>query len=339
MKYSATINHIASYFPELELTNDELAQLYPEWSADKIFNKTGVLTRRISREDETAADLAYQACINLFNSGAISCKEIDMLLLCTQSPDYFLPTTACTLQHRLNLPQTAGAFDFNLGCSGYIYGLGIAKGFIESGQCKNVILVTSDTYTKYIHPRDKSVRTIFGDGATATHLCIRASCSDHLASFVYGTNGEGASNLIVPTGAMRKERTPESAVEYSDESGNVRTGDNLYMNGAEIYAFTLKAVPSLIQEVLNKAALELLDINYFVFHQANAYMLESLRKKISIPAEKFLIDMEDIGNTVSSTIPTVIERKLADGTIKTGNKVMLVGFGVGYSWGATIWTV
>jgi 3-oxoacyl-[acyl-carrier-protein] synthase-3 len=339
MKCSATINHIASYFPELVLTNDELAQLYPEWSADKIFNKTGVLTRRISREDETAADLAYQACINLFSSGSISCKEIDMLLLCTQSPDYFLPTTACTLQHRLNLPQTAGAFDFNLGCSGYIYGLGIAKGFLESGQCKNVILVTSDTYTKYIHPRDKSVRTIFGDGATATHLCNRPSCSDHLASFVYGTNGEGASNLIVPTGAMRRERTSESAVAYSDESGNVRTGDNLYMNGAEIYTFTLKAVPSLIQEVLNKAALELSDINYFVFHQANAYMLESLRKKISIPPEKFLIDMEDIGNTVSSTIPTVIERKLADGTIKMGNKVMLVGFGVGYSWGATIWTV
>lgn len=332
----AGIGGIAYYLPEKELDNASLAAENPEWTMEKIQEKTGIRCRRIAGAEECASDLGVAACHKLFEQGACKPEEIDFLLLCTQSPDYFLPTTACLMQERLGLPTHAGALDFNLGCSGYIYGLGLAKGLIETGQARNVLLVTAETYSKHIHPGDRSVRTLFGDAAAATIL--RAGEGEGIGPFVYGTDGKGAANLMVPSGGLRRPRSPESAVAHTDDQGNTRSADNLFMDGPEIFTFTLKAVPALVAATLEKAGAAMDDIDFFVFHQANQYMLESLRRKIRIPKEKFLSSFEHCGNTVSSTIPIVLHDMAEKGVVRPGHRVLLVGFGVGYSWGATIVT-
>jgi len=336
MPVTAIIAAIDEYLPAGELSNLELAAQFPDWPPEKILEKTGVEVRRIAGTDECASDLGLAAARKLFERGAARPEEIDFLLFCSQAPDYILPTTACVLQQRLGLPTSCGALDINLGCSGFVYGLSLAKGLIESCGMRNVLLITADTYSKFIHPRDKSVRTVFGDGAAATLVRAMESPEASLGPFLFGSDGGGAQNLIVPAGGFRLPRSAATALEQGDASGNVRSGDHLYMNGPEIMQFTLKMVPALCRQLVERAGVELGQVDYFVFHQASAYMLETLRKKLKIPAEKFSVCLRDTGNTVSSTIPIALKRDRARGAIKSGNLVMLVGFGVGYSWAATL---
>jgi 3-oxoacyl-[acyl-carrier-protein] synthase-3 len=333
---SCCIKGVAYHIPERVLANEELAALYPGWTAEKIEEKTGITERHISAENETAGDLGFKAAQNLFVVQAINPESVDFLLLATQSPDYLLPTTACVLQHHLGIPTSAGALDFNLGCSAYVYGLALAKGLICSGTAERVLLITAETYTKHIHPMDKSVRTIFGDGAAAT--LVTSSDMDSIGKFVLGTDGSGYDKLIVPAGGSRLACSKDTAIEYTDESGNVRSCDNLYMDGTEIFSFTITTVPQTVKETLKKNGVTMEDIDLFIFHQANRYMLDFLRKKCKIPAEKFYMNFSDCGNTVGASIPIALARAEMDGTLKRGMKVMLVGFGVGLSWGATIVT-
>lgn len=330
------IAHISYFLPEKTLTNDDLAIEYESnWNSKKIYKKTGIKSRHIATT-ETTSQLAARAAEKLFSESGFPKEKIDFLLLCTQSPDYFLPTTACIVQDILGLPTSCGAFDFNLGCSGFVYGLAIAKGLIAGGMAKDVLLLTVETYTKYIHPKDKSVRTIFGDGAAATLITHEEGDPCKICEFVFGTDGKGASNLIVPAGAMAMPKSEETAEETVDEQGNVRSLNNLYMNGPEIFNFTLDIVPDTVKSLLAKAKLSMDDIDLFVFHQANKFMLDSLRDKIGIPEEKFYLNMEDKGNTVSATIPIAMKDALDEGRIRRGDKLMLVGFGVGYSWAGCI---
>jgi len=330
------ITHISYFLPEKTLTNDDLAIEYKSnWNSKKIYKKTGIKSRHIAAT-ETTSQLAVQAAEKLFSESGFPKDKIDFLLLCTQSPDYFLPTTACIVQDILGLPTSCGAFDFNLGCSGFVYGLAITKGLIAGGMAKNVLLLTVETYTKYIHPKDKSVRTIFGDGAAATLITHEKGDPCKIGEFVFGTDGKGASNLIVPAGAMAMPKSEETAKEMVDEQGNVRSLNNLYMNGPEIFNFTLDIVPDTVKSLLARAKLSMDDIDLFVFHQANKFMLDSLRDKIGIPEEKFYLNMEDKGNTVSATIPIAMKDALDEGRIRRGDRLMLVGFGVGYSWAGCI---
>jgi 3-oxoacyl-[acyl-carrier-protein] synthase-3 len=330
------ITHISYFLPEKTLTNDDLAIEYESnWNSKKIYKKIGIKSRHIATT-ETTSQLAVRAAEKLFSESGFPKEKIDFLLLCTQSPDYFLPTTACIVQDILGLPTSCGAFDFNLGCSGFVYGLAIAKGLIAGGMAKNVLLLTVETYTKYIHPKDKSVRTIFGDGAAATLVTHEEGDPCKIGEFLFGTDGKGASNLIVPAGAMAMPRSDETAEERVDEQGNVRSLNNLYMNGPEIFNFTLDIVPDTVKSLLARAKLSMDDIDLFVFHQANKFMLDSLRDKIGIPEEKFYLDMEDKGNTVSATIPIAMKDALDEGRISRGDRLMLLGFGVGYSWAGCI---
>ncbi len=332
----AFIREIEYDLPEGLLTNDMLAAEFPEWSVEKIEEKIGIGVRRIAAKDECASDIGVRAAEKLFASGICSREDIDFLLFCTQSPDYFLPTTACIMQDRLGLPKSCGALDFNLGCSGYIYGLGLAKGLIETGQARNVLLITAETYSKHIHPGDKSVRTLFGDAAAATLIQSSCEAESKIGPFVYGTDGSGGKNLMVPTGGFRSPRTDESARVEEDEQGNLRSQDNLYMNGSEIFTFTLRTIPKSVKEILSRSGKSLEDIDLFVFHQANKFMLEHLRKKLNVPEDKFFMSFKNYGNTVSSTIPIALKDAQREGKLKSGDLVMLVGFGVGYSWGATM---
>jgi 3-oxoacyl-[acyl-carrier-protein] synthase-3 len=336
----ARISAIEYHLPERTVSTGDLATEFPEWSVEKIDKKTGIQNRHIAGPDECSSDLAVAAAQKLFASGACRPEDIDYLLLCTQSPDYFLPTTACLVQDRLGIPKSAGALDFNLGCSGFIYGLGLGEGLIATGQASRVLLVTAETYSKFLHPRDRSVRTIFGDASAATLLVTSDSGEPEIGPFAYGTDGSGAANLIVPTGGMRRPRTAETAVEAEDSAGNIRAEDNLFMNGGEIFLFTLNVVPEIVETALKKAGLGMDDIDLFVFHQANQYMLDHLRKRLKIPPEKFQLAFSHCGNTVSSTIPIALKHAACEGRLRPGARAMLVGFGVGYSWGATLvrWT-
>ena len=327
----AYIKAISYFLPEDKLTNANINEMFPEWSVDKISCKTGIYNRGISSEMVFSSDLGVAAAEKLFQEHQISPASIDYILFCTQSPDYFLPTTACLLQDRLKIPTTAGALDFNLGCSGYVYGLGLARSLIVAEEATNILLITAETYSKFIHPKDKSNRTIFGDAAAATLISTEGYAE--IARSSVGTDGRGAENLIVKRGGMRFEKKKD-AILTTDEYGNSRDENYLLMNGSEIFNFTSEMVPLLVQQTLNKNGIELPDIDLFVFHQANKFMLNHLRKKINIPEDKFFYYLEDCGNTVSSTIPIALyEAKNVDKL--TGN-ILLAGFGVGYSWAGIV---
>lgn len=328
----AYIKAISYYLPERVVTNEELVREFPEWSVEKVAQKVGVDSRHLAAPDETAGDMAEKAALKLFAEYQIDPESIDFLMLCTQSPDYFLPSTACILQDRLGIPTTAGAFDYNLGCSGCIYGMAIAKGLIAAGIAKNVLLLTAETYNKYLHPEDKSNRSIFGDGAAACLISTEGFAE--IGEFVLGTDGAGAENLIVKTGASRQKVSTGKYVE--DEEGHKWYDDHLYMNGGAIFNFTLEAVPAMIADILKKNDLENEQIDYCVFHQANKFMLNTIRKVCLLPKDKFYVNLATTGNTVSSTVLIGLKDCIENGIVKAGDKVMITGFGVGLSWGGTM---
>lgn len=328
----AFIKAISYYLPEKIVTNEELVEEFPEWSVDKVAAKVGVYSRHLAAPDETAGDMAEKAARKLFEEYCISPSTIDFVMLCTQSPDYFLPSTACTLQDRLSIPTSAGAFDYNLGCSGCIYGMAVAKGLISTGVAKNVLLLTAETYNKYLHPSDKSNRSIFGDGAAA--CLISTDGFAEIGQFVLGTDGSGANHLIVKTGAAKQKEATGQYVE--DDEGHIWYDDYLYMNGGSIFNFTLDAVPSMMKNVLSKNELSKENVDYYLFHQANKFMLNTIRKVCVLPKDKFYVNLEETGNTVSSTVLIGLKDCIDRGTISSGMKVMVSGFGVGLSWGGTI---
>lgn len=332
----AAIKGLSYYIPAEKLTNAQLAREFQDWGVEKIYEKTGISLRGVAGPDECASDLGVAAAKKLFETVVCNREEIQFLLFCTQSPDYFLPATACIVQNRLGLKTSCGALDFNLGCSGFVYGLALAKSLIESGIVENVLLITAETYTKFINPRDKSVRTLFGDGAAATFITAIEAEEEAIGPFVFGTDGRGAKKLIVPAGGLRLPWSPGIAMKKDDGAGNFRSAQDLFMDGPAILNFTLKAVPKVLKQLLEVSSMTLEEMDYFVFHQASRFMLERLRDKIKIPREKFCINMESYGNTVSATIPMALEIELQEGKIKNGDKVVIIGFGVGYSWAAAI---
>ncbi|MDR2121886.1 MAG: ketoacyl-ACP synthase III [Flavobacteriaceae bacterium] len=318
---NAYIKHISYYLPAKKITNQDIENLFPEWNGEKIISKIGIKNRHITEKDQFVSDMALEAINNLCEEYQIEKTTIDYLIICTQSPDYYLPTTACIVQNRAGLPTSCAAVDINQGCSGYVYGLSLAKGLVISKIAKNVLLVTAEMYSKHTHHADKGNISIFGDAATAT--LISDDGLYEIGEFSLGSDGSGYENLIVKNGAMRKAKT-DDITEPNDNF--------LYMNGPEIFRFTAKEIPPMILENLEKNKETRDTVDQFLFHQANTFMLEYLRKIIKIPKEKFIIDMAEYGNTVSSTIPIALKNLISENRNK--DKILIAGFGVGYSWGA-----
>lgn len=330
---SAHLIGVHGVVPEAVVTNEDLVQQNPGWDAEKIFAKTGIRARHIASTEQTSADLGFLAADELLRNLEFDRQQIDAILFCTQTPDYLLPPSACLLQTRLGLPTSCAAFDFNLGCSGFVYGLWLAKSLVESNSAKNVLIVVGETYSKLCNTHDMVTVTLFGDGGGAA--LISSNPSGAIASLgptVLGTDGRGADHLIVRAGAARNPRTNETCVARSDDKGNQRSAEQLFMNGPEVFNFTLMRVSSGIQELLDRCKLGWDDIDLFLFHQANAFMLEQLRKKMNIPSEKLPVCVEQTGNTVSATIPLLLQHCQKAGIIKPGHRCVLAGFGVGYSW-------
>jgi len=328
VKYAA-IGPVAVHYPERVETNEELQEAFPNWDMQLIYEKTGIAQRYVAAVDECSSDLGVKAAQKLFGRHAIDPSSIDFLLLCTQTPDYPLPTTACLMQDRLNLPKTCGAVDFNLGCSGYVYGLALADGLIRTGSVRRVLLITAETYTKFIHPEDRSLRTIFGDAATAT--LVHAVDEPTVFGYCYGTDGQGADTLLVTQGG---HRAAEAAHRPRHRQ---RWKSSLYMDGPELITFSVDAVPRLIANVLKATQLTRDDIQYYLLHQATLKMMEYLYERLDLTEKQAPIVLRDCGNTVSSTIPIVIDHMRCSGKLRPGVRSMLVGFGVGWSWAGCVW--
>ncbi len=331
----ARILGIQGYLPERVETNDDLARQNPSWDMQRIAGKTGIQSRHIAAADETAADLGFCAAQRLLDLALVPRGEIDYLIVGSQTPDHLLPSDACILQHRLGLGKHIGAFDYRLGCSGYVCGLQLAKSLVETSAARNVLLITADTYSKLIHPQDRTVRALFGDGAAATLVgTSELGTSDSIGPFVSGTDGSMATCLTVPSGGFRLPRTALTSAELVDATGSVRSSDHLFMDGQAIFSFALNTIPKAIAQLLEKSQTKCDEIDWWVFHQANRFMLENLAICCCLPAAKMVYALETVGNTVSASIPLAVEDYMQRGHIKTGQRLVLIGFGVGLSWNA-----
>ena len=332
---SATIKAISYYLPEKKFSNEDFGKIFPGSLSNVNLEKLGIKERHIVGENQTASDLAVESALQLFREHNIDKNEIDFILFCAQEFDHYTPTTACLIQERLEIPTHCGALDFNLGCSGFVYGLSLAKGLIDACDCKNILLLTSSTLTKTFHPKDKNSRYIFGDGAAAT-LIVNDSEGTNIGPFIFGTDGKRGDKIIVKDGGARNPITKESTIDFEDEYGNITNNAHFFMNGTSIFNFGFKTVPKMITELLEKANLKMDQIDLFIFHQTNNFMNEMIRKKIGIPENKFVIHIENCGNTVSSTIPIALHENIKSGKAKKGQTILLAAFGTGLSWAATI---
>lgn len=333
---NAFIKAISYHLPEKVFSNEMFFQSFPDAVSQKEnLLRTGIEERHLTDLSLTASDLAVEAARKLFKEHSIEPSEIDFLFFCAQEFDHIGPTTACIIHEKLQLPRSCGSLDYNLGCSGFIYGLSLAKGLIESSGFKNILLLTSSTLTKKLHKKDKSSRFVFGDGAAATIISSRQT-EKGIGQFVLGTDGKGANKIIIKDGGGRYPLTEKSFTEIADEYGNITSDAHCYMDGPGVFTFAIRTVPPMINDLLKKENLKIEEIDLFIFHQANLFMMDTIRMKLNIPEEKTFYFIKNVGNTISSSIPIALSEAIKCGKAKSGNSILLAGFGVGLSWGATI---
>lgn len=309
---------VVSCVPERVVDNVSFRERFGD-KANDIEKMTGVLERRWTDKETTTADLCQRAAETLLERLGWERDSVDALFFVTQTPDYRLPATACALQGRLGLARHTLAFDVNLGCSGYPYGLWLAMTAIAGGGARRVLLLVGDTITKTVDSEDRSTAMLFGDAGTATALEVDPAGK---ASFILGTDGTGERQLIIPEGAYRA----------SQPNADGAKADSLYMDGGAIFNFTLATVPPLVAATVEHDGIEAFDA--FLFHQANAFMLRHLAKKSKLPPEKVPVNIDRFGNTSSATIPLLMTTDLADRLRNAPARIGMFGFGVGFSWGS-----
>ena len=319
MKLYSIISDIQYYLPSRLLSNEDLVSDNPDWRMDDIEKKTGIKNRYICEDSQTSKDIAFLACEKLFKNN-IKRSEIDFLIVVTESPEYIAPAMSCDLQNILNLNTSVAAFDINLGCSGFVYGLMIADSILCANSYNNGILVCVDTYSKYISPHDRTCRPLFSDAASAT--LITRSQSKSVGPFELGTDGSGYQDLIVQNSGTKKHANIERNL--------------LHMDGGAVFMFTMRTVPNVVNNLLKKEKYKIEDIDLFVFHQASKLVIDNIKRLLKLPDEKVYENYQLVGNTVSSSIPIALAQAKDDNMLKKGSITMIVGFGVGLSWGATL---
>jgi len=332
------INDIAYWFPMNTIDNNQLGEENPDWETEKLEKRTGVFKRHIAANDETALDLSFKACKKLFAQQGYrnaTAMGIDGIIFCTQSPDYIMPPNSCILHKLLGLGEKVFAFDYTLACSGFVYGLSIVKGMIESQQLKSVLLVTADTYSKYIHVRDRSIRSLFGDGAAVTWITASSEV-DSIIDIESYTCGKHFDKFIVPAGGCRLPKSRQTAIEKSDSSGNLRTPENIFMDGMGVLSFVSSRIPPSIENFLKKNDLTKDDVDLFIFHQASQIALTSMTRLLNLPPNKVFKNIREIGNTVSASIPIALKQAVTSKMVEREGRILLCGFGVGLSWSSAI---
>lgn len=319
-----SIQNIRSYLPKNKISNAILASRF-NTTEEEIARKTGIENRYQADENELASDMALAVAEKFFNEFPDKKKEVDFFIFCSECFDFIAPATSCILQNRIGLSNQIGCIDLPYGCSGYIYGLLLAKSLLKSGMAKNILFITADTPSKTIPKDSLELQNIFSDAATLTYLTNENA--DQIGEFVLGTDGSGKENLKALNSAFRKHENTDIAHSFCPE---------MIMDGIEIFNFGLKVVPGLVEETLSKNNLHKDEIDFFILHQPTKFLLQTLRKKMDIPEEKWIINIQDYGNTVSSSIPLVLSDLMRQNKLKKDMKLLLVGFGIGYSWGATL---
>lgn len=328
------IEQIEYYLPENKVTNNDLSIENPSWEMEKAEGKSGVKNRYLALEDETSLDLAIKAIDKLHLKDGTQLDKINAIIFCTQSPDYIMPANSFLIHKHFKFSEKVWSFDLNLACSGYVYGLAIAKGMIESGMAKCVLLVTAETYSKYTNPKDRSTRILFGDAAAASILTN--DISKGIIDIILSTSGEKFDTFYIPAGGMKTPKNIDTKQISSDSSGNSKSLENIHMNGFAVWQFISKKVSEQITELLNRNNLSVDDIDLFVFHQASKLTLDSLIKALGVSSNKVFTNIEKVGNTVSSSIPIALKDAEDAGKLKRNNLIILSGFGVGLSWGSIL---
>jgi 3-oxoacyl-[acyl-carrier-protein] synthase-3 len=319
-----SLKNIRFYLPKNKISNAILASQF-KLTEEEIIRKTGIENRYQSDENELSSDMATAVAENFFAEFPDKKNEVDFLIFCSECFDFIAPATSCILQNRIGLNQQIGCIDLPYGCSGYIYGLLLAKSLLKSGMANNILFITADTPSKTIPKDSLELQNIFSDAATVTYL--NKENAEKIGEFVLGTDGSGKESLLAINSAFRKTEKTSSATLFNPE---------MKMDGIEIFNFGLRIVPNLVEETLAKNNLTKNDIDFYILHQPTKFLLQTLRKKMDIPEEKWIINIQDYGNTVSSSIPLVLSDLMRQNKLKKDMNLLLVGFGIGYSWGATL---
>lgn len=325
---------LAAAVPKDRIDNLVPSGIFSEEDARAVVDKTGIRTRRVAPASVCASDLCHLAADRLLNEMGIDRSTIDVLIFVSQTPDYRMPATAVLLQHRLGLSHATGAFDVNLGCSGYVYGLWMASSFCTQPAVRRVLLLNGETRTKAYSPSDKATGLLFGDAGSATLLDKREGAGTSFFSF--NSDGSRGDFISIRGGGYRHPSSPETLREKTYENGSVRSDEHGVMNGPGVFEFLIEEVPGDIRRILTASGATIEEIDAFVFHQANKFMNEHLRRKLRIPAEKMPYSLHEFGNTSSVSIPLTMATQMGTMLRERRNRLLLSGFGVGLSWGSAV---
>ncbi len=328
------IRRIEYQLPEREVTNQEFQKTHPEWDMNAVAERAGVEVRYFSAPDETALDLAEKACLKVFENDPEALENVGALIFCTQTPDHTLPSNACLLHGRLGMKEGVLAFDVAMGCSGFVNALSLAHGFIQSRQADSVLVVTGDTLSKRVSDDDRSIAVLFGDGVAAT--LVEMSDEEGLIDVESATAGKYWDRIMIPAGGSRMPHSEETSIPEEDSRGNIRTKNDIWMDGLSVLGLVNTRVPSQIQKLLQRNQSTIDDVDLFVFHQASKIMLDSLVARLGVKPEKHFHNVAKVGNTVSASIPIALKDASDQGLVSPGDLVLISGFGVGLAWATAL---
>ena len=325
---------MAAAVPQRVINNFEYTEFFPEEQVKEVVDKVGVFERRFADEKTCSSDLCFAAAEKLLSDNNVNREEIDLLVFISQTPDYRMPATSITLQHRLGLSNSCIAFDINLGCSAFMYGLSVAFGMMQGGSIRKALVLDGETRSKVYSPRDRRSAFIFGDGGVAALV----SCDEKFGESHFSMNSDGsrADLIMIPAGGYRKMSSAETVVEkVVDEFGNMRSEEQGYMNGGDVFNFVIREIPRDIKKTLAYVGMTVDDFDYIVFHQANNFINSYIAKKMKLDPAKMPSTIAKFGNTSSVSVPLTIVSELKD-KLKGNKTLLLSAFGVGMTWATGI---
>lgn len=332
---NSAITAIHYCVPQQRLTNDDLVPRFGAQHMESILKMSGIRERRVVAPGETAADLAYWAARRLLDDRQIDPASIDLLIFASQTGDYQVPATACVLHERLGLAHHCAAFDLGMGCSSFPYSLSVAHSMLVAGVARKALVLVAEALTPVIHPQDRGLVPLFGDGAAAT-LLEPAVGEAGFRGFLLGTDGTGYRSIIMPASGARMPRTAETRAEIVDETGIVRTQEHLHMDGPAVFFFSVQHIPRMIRQALERFQLTIDDLDLVLLHQANKTMVDQIYRVLKVPAEKRFYCLEELGNTSGASTAILLAEAGRQGVLRPGMRVLLAAFGNGLSWGITV---
>ena len=320
--------------PKRVIVNREYTEVFTKAEADEIVDKTGIEQRRFADDNTCSSDLCFAAAEKLIADNNINKDDIDLLVFISQTPDYRMPATSVTLQHRLGLPNKTISFDINLGCSAFIYGLSVVYGLMEHSKLNKALLLDGETRSKVYSPRDRRSAFLFGDGGVA--VLIERDKKFGKSTFSLNSDGSRADLIMIPAGGYRKMSSAETVVEkVVDEFGNMRSDEQGYMRGGDVFNFVIREIPRDIKNTLAFTEMTVDDFDYVVFHQANNFINSYIMKKMKLDANKIPSTIAKFGNTSSVSVPLTIVSELK-GKLDGNKELLLSAFGVGMTWATGI---